>query len=55
MAVDVLDVAPADAVDAVRADLAETEQDELPDAVFVHDLADDVDTLSGVGQPGRRP
>jgi type VI secretion system protein ImpC len=46
MAVDVLDVAPADAVDAVRADLAETEQDELPDAVFVHDLAGDVDALS---------
>ncbi len=45
MAVDVLDVTPKDAVEAVRYDLSETEPDELPDAVFVHDLEDEVERL----------
>ncbi len=45
MAVDVLDVAPAAALEAARADLAETEQDELPDAIFVHDPVDDIAAL----------
>lgn len=46
MAIDVIDVAPAGAVDAAREALAHVEQDELPDALFVSDLCDDVDALA---------
>lgn len=46
MGIEVVDVAPAGAVDAARAALAEVEQDELPDAVFVSDPCDDVEGLA---------
>lgn len=52
MAVDLLDVAPAKAIEAVRADLGETEQDELPDAIFVHDPVDDIEGIAAWADVG---
>ncbi len=46
MAVDVFDVNPGDALDAVREELNASEGDEFPDAVFVHDLLDTVEGVS---------